>query len=274
MPSNTRILAALADLHGGYRLGLMAPGLRLTDADGVLNGVQEYLWTMYETCIANTINLANGRDIILLVNGDVCHGNKYPVELVSTALVDQIRIGAANIKPWLKYDNVKIVRAVSGTGAHEFGESSATSLVVDLLREGYPHKDIKAIHHGLMCVGDKIIDYSHHGAHPGSRLWLRGNVARYFLRDRMLQDILEGGRPADLYLCGHFHQYVREVLDTGSYRSELYILPSFCMTGEHGRQATRSAPYETNGMIAFEIGDRLDAHPFVWTIDTRQKESI
>lgn len=290
MQKTTRtILAVLSDTHGGHKLGLMNPGVTLFDEseDGTLvpyqpkpTASQEYLWTLYKDNIWQTQQLAAGCPITVIHNGDIAQGNRFQSELVSTRMADQVLIGAANLSLWLEYGNVHALRLSVGTEAHVFGEGSAEILVADLLRREFTAKDISVAHHGLVEFGGLLIDYAHHGPPPGSRAWLSGNVARYYLQSLMMGEIMNGKIPPRLVLRGHYHGWVCETVtlqyQERDFVSTLLVTPSYCMMGEHGRKSARSASRVTNGMAAIEIEDGrlVEIHRLTKTMDIRSKERI
>jgi hypothetical protein len=175
---------------------------------------------------------------------------------------------------WYQYPNLKSMTVGSGTGAHNFGESSSSILVVNGLRAAYPKVDTSMIIHCLADYNGVNVDYAHHGPHPGSRSWLKGNVARFYLRDLMLQEICAGAAPPRLVLRAHFHEPIHETLETGGYTSELFITPALCMLGEHAVQATRSTPRACVGTTLFEIvdGEIVKCHRLYQTLDIRTKK--
>jgi hypothetical protein len=279
------ILVDLSDTHGGHKLGLMNPAVVIFDEDQFGNQVphtpeltawQKYLWDLYLESIEQVASLAGGDEIVVLHNGDLAQGNKYPQQLVSTNLANQIIIAQANLEPWLIIPNVRAMRLTIGTGAHEFGEGAATLLVANVLQGKYPDANIAALYHGLADVDGVSVDYAHHGPFPGSRDWLMGNVAGYYLRDLMIREIKAGRKPPDLVLRAHYHAYVRVIQIIDDYESMLVVSPSMCALSDHGHQATRSQHQVTNGIVAFEIvdGKIYKTHKLAKTVDIRTKETI
>jgi hypothetical protein len=280
-----RILAAGSDFHGGSKFGLMAPDVTLFDEDEEGNPIpytprqtasQVYLWRLCLEGIEKIKALAGEDRIDFMHGGDECHGNKHPQSLVSTRMADQIAIAEANFDPILEQTNAQVTRLVSGTGAHNFLEGSSALIVSRLLASNHPGKDIKAVFHGLLDIDGFSVDYSHHGPHPGSREWLKGNIARFYLRDLMMRELMHGNKPPDLVLRGHFHTPIIETLTMCGCTSTLMILPSMCVIDEYTRQATRSVNSITNGLVAFEIvnGKLLDIHEYTQNIDIRTRETI
>jgi len=76
----------------------------------------------------------------------------------------------------------------------------------------FKNKDIKMCQHGLLDIDGVTIDYAHHGPFPGSRSWLKGNIARYYLRDLMMREIMNGNSPPKLVVRAHYHTPVEEYL--------------------------------------------------------------
>lgn len=283
------LIACFSDPHAAFRLGLMNPETLLQD-DGYYRPVhleepQEFLWNTHIEAKENTEALADKDPIYAFCGGDLTHGDKYPIELVSTRMVDQIDIAGGNSEspgifdPVLKMKNVKALRVNKGTGAHNFGESSADILVVDKLKTRYPKKDIRVVYHGLTTIkeaGNIVIDHRHHGPGPGTRMWLKGNVARYYLRDYMLQEILNGNTPADILLRGHYHTCVEEILIMNGYRSLLTLLPPMCFPGDFAMQVIRNLMFIEFGWVVFEVinGKIHETHKFTQKLDVRSKEKI
>lgn len=283
--SRRTILVTLSDTHGGNKLGLMNPEVVLYDEapDGTqvpytpsLTASQKYLWDLYVSHINRVKKIAGKDRICVLHVGDLTQGIKYPQALVSTRMADQLIIAIANLKPWCEIDNVTHIRLAGGTQSHEFLEASTPIVVTNKLSEEYKDKDINMCMHGLLDVDGFTIDYAHHGPYPGSRVWLKGNVARYYLRDLMMREIMENKIPPKLVVRAHYHTPVEEYLKIMGHGSWLYVLPSYCAMGVFARQATRSVNTFTNGLNVYELVDgELDrAHHLHNKVDIRTKEAI
>jgi len=283
------IIAAFGDQHGGNLLGLLNPETRikLEDVNGdkywhyfTLNKSQEHLWKVYTDGIDNIKHLAGKDPIIVLELGDITQGKKYISQWVSTRLSDQIFIAEANMLPWFQLKNLHAVRLVKGTDSHGFGEGSADLTVEGLLQRRFPKRNIETLFHGLAEINGITVDYSHHGPYTGSRNWLKGNVARYYLRSAMMDELQAGNIPPHLYIRAHYHSYIEEYLRIANakhvYKSWLTVLPSLCMMSDYARQATKSQFSVTNGVIAYEVIDNrvVEIHPFVESVDIRTKEKI
>jgi len=283
------ILVGFSDTHAGNKLGLCNPNTvieyenqmgKLIKYQPELTEVQQYLWKCITEDKKKVVDLADGDDIIIMHNGDLTQGKKYVAEWVSTRLSDQLDIAFYNMLPWLEIPNVKVVRFGKGTGSHEFGEGSSTILVDQRLRERFPKKDIRTVYHGVCDILGVTIDYAHHGPYPGSRNWLRGNEARYYLRSIMNDEIDAGHVPPHLVMRSHYHTPVKEYLwkkaNGTEYESWLLITPSYCLISDYARQSARSPYRITNGLWAVEIINNHihDIHCFARTTDIRTKEKI
>jgi hypothetical protein len=284
------LLAVCSDLHGGHRYGLLNPDTILEETDETgeiigtyhppLNKTQRYLWQTYTEQI-KTIGdmMEKGDELIVIMNGDMTAGNKYPHLLVSDRIADQFIIGEYNIRPWYALKPTA-VRLIKGTGAHVFGHGSAEVLIAHALSLAFPKISTVCTDHSLITTAGVDIDISHHGPVPGSRQWLKGNEARYYLRSAMLEEIVAGKTPPKVYLRGHYHEDIEESLIVKAnghrYKSSLIITPSFCFIDDHARQATKSPARITHGMMLIELvdGEVLRTIPLTKTLDIRTKETI
>lgn len=295
-PSGARkILVALADTHGGHKLGLLNPAVEVYDEDEhgnlvprkpELTATQEYLWDCYQEDIDSSIALAAGDPVVVIHNGDLTHGMKYPQQLMSTRKADQILIAVDNLVPWFRHENVTAMRLATGTGSHVFEEGSSTILVAAQLKAHYPAVDTEVVGHGLADVSGVSVDYAHHGPSPGIRNWTRGNVARYYLRSLMLDEILHRREPPRLVLRAHYHEPVHETVRIDgsggwdahlrTWESDIVVLPSYCGLSDFSRKATRSTHVITNGLVAFEIigGELVTVYPFCRSVDLRRREKL
>lgn len=279
------IVVVMGDSHAGSKLALMPPDMILHDesTDGQpvdftpeQTASQRYLWELYQEVIEWVGRLAGRDEVVLVHNGDVTQGLKYPVELVSTRLADQILIACANLSEWFRLPGLKAVRMMAGTGSHSLGEASADILVAEMLAQAQPGLNVRAMYHGLMEINGVTFDCAHHGPFTGSREWLRGNVARFYLRDIMMREIMGGNKPPRVVARAHYHSYVREELYEGQHHSTLVVTPSWTMLGDYAHQAARSPDRVSNGLVCFELvdGEVLEMYDFIRTIDIRTREVL
>lgn len=285
LKQNSRWVLAEADWHSGHKLGLCNPEAQILDPDQgrhvspTLTEFQRYTWDLRQSYLNSFFEMAGRSDVICFLAGDLTHGNGHMDQLMGTRQADQRSIARANVEPILGHRNVKALRALTGTAVHVFGEGSSEIELVDRLAEVYPKKDIGIAHHARTSVNGVTFDVAHHGPSGGSRAWLKGNTARYYLRDRMWRDLSLGKRPANVYLRGHFHVNVWETLRMDwhgeTITSHLVVLPSWCGLGDYARKITRSDPAITNGLYAFEVRpDGLRVVPMVQALDLRIEEEL
>lgn len=278
----------LADTHGGHRLGLLNPETELYEENQYegygywyqpeLTETQEFLWDTYEGHRKDVWEFAGDAPVSVFHCGDECHGNKYPDQLVTTRGGDQILIGEDNVRPWVE-EGAESLRMEMGTNAHDFGEGSSTMVITRGLKKRYPECDIDMVKHGVANFDGCRIDYAHHGPSPGIRKWTEGNQLRYYVRDRMLTDVLYGEEPPQLFVRAHYHTYMHEVVEVKGYkawRCEAYILPCYCGLSDHGAQATRSIDRVDVGMLAFamEDGELTDTLKLVKSMSLRIEEEF
>ena len=283
------IFVIVSDLHGGHRHGLLNPATELHEYDEEgnivkdfhpqLNPVQEYLWKIYTAQIDWIKKMSGTDDIVLCFNGDMTTGNFHDDLLTSDRMADQIVIAMSNSEPWYELPNLKAVRYIKGTGVHVFGEGSSELLLGLISSKSHPDVDCKVSDHSLLTVNGMQMDISHHGPPPGSRKWLEGNECRYYLRDLMMRDLLEGKTPPRMVFRGHYHTYAQEQLTISNgtfHTSTLVLTPSFTFPNGYTRKVIKSPSRVTHGMVVTEIvdGQPLKIHPLVKTIDIRTKEIL
>lgn len=284
--SGAEFVPLITDTHGGHSGALMSPDtvIELEDEDGnsykykpELTERQKHLWNILTDTIDKIVTLAKGAPLYPIHTGDLVMGNKHVSELVRPEISAQIKIAFDSLLPILRMPNVQSFRIARGTGAHEFLLAAATDMLTQYLRIAFPEIDISSVQHGVATVGGVDIDYSHHGPTAGKRVWLRGNEARYYLRNCMMNDIAQYGKPADVYVRGHVHVPIIEKLQVYGHWSTLVIVPSMMMGGEFVNQATQSEPRVSNGIMALEIegGKLREVHDeWIHTQDLRTRESL
>lgn len=272
-----RIIALLGDMHSGSRLGLLNPATRLLDDDGAeyaptMTATQSWLWDCYEDALIQTMTLADGDPVTLIHNGDVCQGDRHG-PLVSPLVADQAAIAVANLVPWLALGTVTGMVLVTGTEAHDYSGGSAEQIVAQAMSE---YLDVRYMTHGLLDVDGVLLDVAHHGPHPGARVWLKGNIARFYLRDRIIGEIGRGNPVPALYVRAHRHEPVDETLSMYGHHSRLIVTPSWQGAGQYVRNVAQSLPHICCGMAAAEIVDgRLVAvHWYRYELDLRRRERL
>ena len=233
-------IVTVSDPHCGHRHGLMNPdtSLEQVDADGIpfeyhppLTKIQEYLWDCFTRDVEEVRKIANGNRIVVLPTGDLTTGDKHKDELVSDRPADQIIIAKATMQYMMGLPGMAAMRIVKGTGAHNFGFGTSEILIAEFLKEEYASVSTMVADHYLLHINGMTVDAAHHGPTGGSRNWLKGNEARYYLRSLMMDEFMAGRIPPRLILRGHYHEYIREELTIKHegkwYTSTIIISPSY-----------------------------------------------
>ena len=284
--SARRFVVLLSDTHGGNSQGLMSPETTFIrfDEDGneyeytpKPTKIQSFLHKLYTYHVEQCLEVAGENNIIVIHNGDIAQGTKHiDADLMSINMMVQKPIAEENMRPWLEADQVSRLQFAEGTQAHEGVGNSMSYMVAQQLQAEYPGKKLKVVEHGLIDIDGFKIDYAHHGPSAGRRIWLKGNEARYYLRDRMTREIQAGNKPPDLYHRAHYHDPVIETLRINGYKSTLVITPSYSFPGAWTRQAIRSPNEVANGMMLLEIfeGRLLDIHEYIERTDIRTRETL
>lgn len=276
-----RHLLILSDMHAGHKLALMNPTVSLPDGEGGAwkpspTPTQTRLWQWWTEGLAWARERVGNDPVSVLINGDVTTGIKYGDGLVSSRAFDQIAIAAANLIPLLTWPTVGKLALIQGTQAHDWSEGGASFLVAELLRSGFPALGIQVLRHALLDLDGVAIDAAHHGPPPGGRVWLRGNMLRYAVRDMMMDHLLREQRPPDVVLRAHYHTAVRETVRVGEHTTEALISPGLCGLTYYVQQATRSVYLLSFGLalVTVEDGRLLALDSWVRAEDLRTRVTL
>jgi hypothetical protein len=281
-----RVFAWLSDTHAGKKTGLLNPDtvlLRVQD-DGSEEEwqpeptmTQRWLWSVYENAVSGLADYAGDDEILIAHCGDITHGDKHAGTIPETTREDQRIIACDNFHPLLALPQLKKMRFLTGTEAH-VPECAEARIATRLRNE--TGLDISVCHHARFNMGPDIIDGSHHGPYPGSRDWLKGNVATYYLKDRIYLDRRAGVEPARVYPRSHYHHFVHvTVHDIGEGEHcefDLIIIPAFAGLDGFVRKVANSPPVIQAGIIALEFinGHLEEIKPFIEEIDLRTEEAL
>lgn len=280
------VVAVVSDSHGGHASGLVNPAALLTDLQGRdprhphLTEMNKWVWAHYAADAAEIIAWAGTDRLVVLHIGDLTQGNWKHDDLAEPAIAAQVQIAVSNFEPWRAAPNLAGVVGVAGTGWHEFGDGSSLTLVLDMLRLKWPDVAVTGHYHPLVTIDGVEFDLAHHGPHPGSREWLKGNILRLHTKSRMLEDVKHGRRPPAVMLWGHYHEFVLEVVTLMSeplVQTTAAIMPPLCLPGAYALKSTKSLPYAHVGLAAFEIVDgELARMPRVFqhTLDLRRRQEL
>lgn len=281
-----RVFAWISDTHAGKKTGLLNPDTVLIKVhdDGSEeewqpepSATQRWLWSVYEESIKELVKYVGNDELLIGHAGDVTHGDKYQGIIPETTREDQRIIAHDNLLPLLELPQVKSARFLTGTSVHVPEHPEAR--IAARLKET-TGKDIACRHHARFDIGTDTVDASHHGPYPGSRDWLEGNVATYYLRDRVYKDRGIGKRPSVVYVRGHYHRYCHVTINKrwrgNEYTHHLIIVPAFSGLDGHTRNVAKSPPIIDAGIVALEFIDNQlnEIKPFVEELDLRVEERL
>jgi len=285
---NRLIVVLLSDTHAGHKLGLLNPETVLMDEVGEhyspgLIATQNYLWNLYQSHIEAVAEIAGRSPVILVHNGDVTQGTKYPAHLTLPLISDQVIAAGYNLAPWYEHPTIKLhaARIIVGTAAHSW-EGSAEPLVAQRLVAQFPAVDTKPLYHASIAFksqGGQVVDCAHHGPFPGGRAWLKGNGARYYLKSAMMEELVDGQEPPRVYARAHYHEWVRETVrirqNGADVVSDLVITPSYSGIDDYVRRATRSKRKIDHGLVCLVFEDGLrEIVPLYQELDIRTREEM
>lgn len=283
---NRRVFAWLSDTHGGKNTGLLNPDtvlVRVKD-DGSKEDwqpepstTQRWLWSVYMSAVGELEEYAADSEIIVAHGGDITHGDRHGDTIPETTREDQRKIAAENLLPLLMLPRVTKVRFLTGTEVH-VPDCAEVRIAARLQND--TGLDIAVWHHARFSLLPDIVDGAHHGPHPGSRDWLKGNVARYYLKDCIYADRRAGKEPARIYMRGHYHRFVPESItemwEGKLYKHDLIVIPSLSGPDGYVRKILKSSPILQAGIIALEFidGHLEEIRPFIDEKDLRTEETL
>jgi hypothetical protein len=287
--SKRLIIVLLSDTHAGHKLSLLNPDIPLTDEHGEpytpgLTATQGYLWDLYRQHVESVADLADGSPVMVVHNGDLTHGDRHVDHLSLVGVNDQIQAATWNLHPWYGHPRIALehVRILVGTASHGW-EGGAEAIVGQRLADQYPAVDTRTLYHASIALIEQrgqVIDIAHHGPFPGSRKWLEGNSATYYLRSAMMDELIDGRIPPIVYARAHYHTYqhvgpVRVRRQGRDVESRLIVTPSYSGTDDYTRRVTRSVRKIDHGLVALEFDDGLRrVHPFFQELDIRTQEEL
>jgi hypothetical protein len=286
--SDRLVIGVMADPHANYTYGLMRTDISLDPRDEnedewvpQSTPTQVQLWKWQVGDRERIVDLAAGDRMGFILAGDVGHGTFLPDNTrVSARLSDEYKIAVDFLMPWAELPNMAWMRFVHGTGVHSMKRGSAELLVAQMLRDK-TGKDIRAWYHLDLKVDGVQIDVAHKGPPTGTRIWLEGNEVRYYVRNMMLKDLVDGIRPPDVVLRAHYHDRILELVHVhtrkATYRTWGAVCPANSLfQDDYTKQVTRSKHLMTAGMLAIEVmrGQVVAIHDFSHVADIRHHDVI
>ena len=252
------IVLPIADMHTMLKIGLMPP--RVVENEGTLyqathrqNKFQkEVLYKRWKKAQKHVLGLKYD-ELILLLMGDLVHGNKKDYQVYSSTMRTQ---ADAAIELLLPYSNrAKKVYSVAGTKWHVGDEGSTEDRIAKELGayNRMAHLKLEVTIQGIRFM------LQHKGPALGSRAWLRGNGMRLTLKDASIQALQQGRTASDIYLWGHFHTYHHEPVAVKEPNRDRVIhgftLPGWSGADEYALEKVKNLEYSDIGLVYFDIQD-------------------
>jgi len=179
--------------------------------------------------------------LLVVVKGDLTENTHHStVQLVSPKPTDHVRIAFEALKvPLAIADKVVVTR---GTPSHAGQGAGLEELVVKLLQTENKDIPIEMSYIYEPTIEGVKCNFAHHGAFPGSRKWLEGNVMRYVTRSAMLEYITRGEAPIQLMDRSHFHRAFHETVRVKrsggqEYVCETLLSPAYSLASEFALRA-------------------------------------
>lgn len=285
--SNLTYVLSFGDTHCGLRFGLYNGRTPLHDEgpDGEIVEVipepsvtQAFLWKLWSEELQAVADITDGAPIVAIHGGDLCHGNRHPDQLMTTRLSDQVMIAADVLRSLAILPNLRAVRIVMGTEAHNAGEGSLENIVAEQVKDDMP--DVKIAMHWLLQIAGATFDVAHHGPGVGSRAWLSGSQLGWYIRNIAMSEAMAGSTPPDAVLRFHFHSYARAAhyWSANGRRGTVQgsVHPAMCGINYFGVKATKSSPSTDYGVLLWKIEDgrvELDDR-LVYSLDHRTRDAV
>lgn len=248
-------LVPIADLHCALKIGLLPPGMiedKGTDYARRKNlGLsQKRLWRFWKKC-KDVIFTDEVDEVIVVLMGDLIHGDNKPYQVISTNLLFQAAIAIEALLPFV--NRASRAYAVNGSDWHVGADGTLEDYIAKELgcykRRTFPKMEIT-------IQGVRFM-LQHQGPSLGSRAWLEGNGMRLTLKDASIKALKKGKTASDYYLWGHWHTFHHEPVKVEEPGGERlingYTLPAWCMADEHALKKVKNLEFSDIGITYFDI---------------------
>ena len=247
------LVVVISDLHCGSAVGLSPLKFPLDDGGFyAASPAQAWLLERWEKFWETVRSMKRGRELCVVVNGDIVEGGHFPGSQLSTASAETMEYVADELlKPVRKM--AKRMYMVRGTPMHVKQGPGAEEIVgraigTDKIGRNYSAQDVN------LNVGGVRFNFSHHPASAGGKLpWTRGTGARSFALQIFFNFKEHGLEPPDIVVRSHLH-----VFDDTPSSLPVYAVrtPAFCLANEFAKKVgAQNSPISTIGGLAFVIDD-------------------
>lgn len=259
-------LAPLFDIHGGLKLAAM-PSKFVESPDSIYeavhrpNKIQKWINGRFKKA-HDLVFDGEYDEVITVLGGDEVHGVRVPHETWTGSLTAQADAYIQMVLPWV--NKSAKTYSIVGTRYHMGDDGSIEDKIARELGV-YKHQ---AFHKMEIVLGDFRVSVAHKGPKPGSRFWTRKNSMRLMLNDIAMRCLAEGREPSDLYLWGHFHEDLEDIIIAeGPWgRKEVHgqVMPAWCTPGEYALANVNNLELADVGIVYYTItGKHLERHSYV-----------
>ena len=257
----------ISDQHTGHKQGLVNPDSELEeDVPIPLYPIPQSLWAITESVRAYVNENCKKYDKWLINLGEVTQGNEHKDDLLTSAMHLQFKLAAETMHPFLDMKGMKGARFLQATSWHEYGDGSASKLMMELLKAKYPKLDIQQMNQSRMLVDDVLFEWTHHGSATPKRKYLEGNSAFLDAKDRVMNHILEGKKCPDITFTAHTHKPSKaqaSILSNGEYISNTQVItPPMCGAGCYSRKVANPSIYYVGMHVVLTDGIGFEVIPF------------
>jgi hypothetical protein len=205
------VLAVVSDLHCGSTVGLHPDTpTRIDDGSSYSpSDAQVWLWQQWVAYWAEVERVSKGRDLYILLNGDVTEGDHHGTyQIISRHPGTELAVADACLAVPMRVRPAGVV-IVRGTEAHVGKGAALEELVARHLRaqgttvieDGH-----RLTHwHWQGEIGGVLVDAAHHGR-MGTRPWTKANAVLGLAAEIWMHHAQSGRRAPDLAFRSHFHQ--------------------------------------------------------------------
>jgi hypothetical protein len=272
-------LLHLSDSQSGQLGGLIAPGTELEYDNNEkrtpeLSATSLWVWDCYNKVIDTAIDYTGTDPLVVYHTSEVVHGSRFIEYLYSSWQEHQVTIAVQALSHLRRIPTLAGIRFCYGTGAHDYGQQSATKGVAERCAAwGYP---VACVDHGVEEIDGCSIDWAHHGP-TVSRMEDKACAGRRYVI-RLLRLFLERGKRApDIVLRGHVHARITEMVKVPWGRDGVPVLLSIgaplAGMNEYAHKFTQSTPITEIGgtLIRIENGRVLDFQGVTFERENRQR---